>query len=58
LGWVFGSAAVIFFVDLTVAGKWAVGVIGDFVLAFAIAQLIGILGLKAGPIQAATTPVV
>jgi hypothetical protein len=56
LGWVLGSAAAILLANLTVTGKWVVGLIADFVLAFAVAQLFGILRLKAGPDRVATTP--
>ena len=46
LGWVVASAVAIFRGDLTVMGKWVVGVVADVVLAFAIAQFVGILRLK------------
>ena len=55
-GWVLGSAAAIVLADLTVTGKWVVGVLADFVLAFAVAQLVGILRLKTRPDPAATMP--
>jgi hypothetical protein len=57
LGWVLGSAAVIFCADLTVMGKWVVGLLADVVLVLAIAQLVGILRLKAHRDRAAATPI-
>ena len=56
LGWVLGSAAAIVLADLTVTGKWVVGVLADLVLAFAVAQLWGILRLKTRADRAATMP--
>jgi hypothetical protein len=57
LGWVLGSGAAIAFADLTVTGKWVVGITADFVLAFAVAQLVGILRLKTRPDREATLPI-
>jgi hypothetical protein len=56
LGWVLGSAAAIVLADLTVTGKWVVGLVADFVLAFAVAQLFGILRLKTPPDRAPPPP--
>lgn len=42
--WVIGSAALIFtnLVDFSTAGKWAIAIIADIVLVFAIAQFVGL----------------
>jgi len=57
LGWVLGSGAAILLANLTVTGKWVVALVADFVLAFALAQLLGILRLKPNRNRATTTPV-
>ena len=57
LGWVLGSGGAILLANLTVTGKWVVGLVADLVLVFALAQLFGILRHKANPDRAATTPV-
>ena len=57
LGWVAASAVVIVWGDLTAMGRWVVGVLADIVLAFAIAQFVGILRLKTHPGRTAATHV-
>ena len=44
LAWVLGSAVLIFanLVHLTIAGKWAMAIIADVVLVFAILQYVGL----------------
>ena len=44
LAWVFGSAVLIFanLVPFTDAGKWAIAIIADIVLVFAILQYVGL----------------
>ena len=44
LAWVLGSAVLIFanLVDFTTAGKWAIAIIADIVLVFAILQYVGL----------------
>jgi hypothetical protein len=56
LGWVLGSASVIALADLTVTGKWVVGVLAEIVLAFAVVQLVGILRLKPPRDRGASSP--
>jgi hypothetical protein len=55
VAWVVASAVVILLGDLTIIGKWVVGVVADVVLAFAIMQVVGILRLKTGPGRATVT---
>ncbi len=40
--WVVGSYALLFVVPFSTGGKWLVGIVAEFVLAFAIAQWLGI----------------
>jgi hypothetical protein len=40
--WVVGSYALLFVVPFSASGKWLVGIVAEFVLAFAIAQWLGI----------------
>ena len=47
VGWVMGSAAVIFAGVLTTTGNWIVGIVADIVLLFAVAQILGIRKLRA-----------
>jgi hypothetical protein len=44
LAWVLGNAVLIFanLVDFTTAGKWAIAIIADIVLVFAILQYVGL----------------
>lgn len=44
LAWVLGSAVLIFanLVDFTTAGKWAIAILADIVLVFAILQYVGL----------------
>lgn len=44
LAWVLGSAVLIFanLIDFTTAGKWAIAIIADIVLVFAILQYVGL----------------
>ena len=48
LAWVLGSAMLIFanLVDFTTAGKWAIAIVADIVLVFAILQFVGLRRLK------------
>ena len=48
LAWVLGSAVLIFtnVVDFTTAGKWAIAIIADIVLAFAIVQFVGLMRMS------------
>ena len=48
LAWVITSALLIFanLVDFTTAGKWAIAVVADIVLVFAILQFVGLRRLK------------
>ena len=48
LAWVLGSAVLIFanLVDFSTAGKWAIAIVADIVLVFAILQFIGLRRLK------------
>ncbi len=40
--WVVGSYALLFVMPFSAGGKWLVGIVAEFVLAFAIAQWLGI----------------
>lgn len=44
IAWVIGSAVLIFsnLVPLTIAGKWAIAIVADIVLVFAIVQSVGL----------------
>jgi len=46
LAWVVGSVPVLLFAALTPAGNWSVAVVGNVVLAFAIAQFVGVRQLR------------
>jgi len=48
LAWVLGSAMLIFanLVDFTTVGKWAIAIVADIVLVFAILQFVGLRRLK------------
>lgn len=48
LAWVLASAALIFAnrVDFTTAGKWAIAIVADIVLVFAILQFVGLRRLN------------
>ena len=42
LAWVLGSWVLIFVVHFSTEGKWVVGLVAEFVLAFAVLQFVGI----------------
>ena len=48
LAWILASVALIFanLVDVTTAGKWAIAVVADIVLVFAILQFVGLRKLN------------
>lgn len=50
LAWVIASAGLIFanLVDFTTAGKWAIAILADVVLVFAIVQFVGLRRLAKG----------
>jgi hypothetical protein len=46
--WVVGSYALLFVAPFSLGGKWLVGIVAEFVLAFAIAQWFGIRNIRKG----------
>ncbi len=46
--WVVGSYALLFVAPFSVGGKWLVGIVAEFVLAFAVTQWLGIRKIRKG----------